>query len=50
MLTEMQAGLDNMSSMALELCRAMGMNIPSLLQALDIENELMDVSDATREI
>ena len=39
MLTEMQTGLDNMSRMALELCRAMEIDTPLLLQSLNEEEE-----------
>lgn len=40
MLTDMQIGLDNMSSMALELCRGMGIDAPFLLRSLNEEEEL----------
>ena len=39
MLTEMQTGLDNMSRMALELCRAMEIDTPFIIQSLNEEEE-----------
>jgi hypothetical protein len=38
MLREMQDRLDNMSVMGMELCRAMGIDMTSLLETLDVES------------
>jgi hypothetical protein len=38
MLREMQDRLDNMSVMGMELCCAMGIDMTSLLETLDVES------------
>jgi hypothetical protein len=46
MFLEMQTRLDNMSVMAMEMCRAMGMDMTFFLQTLDVESEgISDVGE-----
>jgi hypothetical protein len=49
-LTEMQTGVDNMSIMAMQLCHAMGIDVPSLLRTLEEESELEFMSDVGEEV
>lgn len=41
----MQRSLTNMSAMATELCRAMGMDVDALHQALDEEEDMQSISE-----
>ena len=42
-LAELNAGLNNLSAMALELCHSMGIDVPSLLVRID-EKQASDES------
>jgi len=46
----MQTGVDNMSIMAMQLCHAMGIDVPSLLRTLEEESELEFMSDMGEEV
>ena len=48
-IREIEARLDNMSIMALEMSRAIGIDVPSLLQTLGEAEELEGFSDVENE-
>ena len=48
-IREMQIGVSNMSTMALELCSTMGINVPPLLRSPLEEQELEELSDVANE-
>ena len=44
-LAELNVGLNNLSAMTLELCRSMGIDVPSLLRRIEDEQAADDSGD-----
>ena len=44
-LAELNAGLNDLSAMTLELCHSMGIDVPSLLRRIEDEQAVDDLGD-----